>query len=133
MKACYGYENLDVIEKMIVIDKQEDLIITERTIPGISDSIPLLQITPAATTLLFDDFGFRSDSQKHYVYLELISGFFVHNGKEQEKEMFLLQVEEELIAVVDEEERIYIISEHNHQLVKKWASSYKIHIEFILF
>lgn len=131
MKVYYGYENIESAD-IHVHDQHEDLIVSD-TIEDFHETIPLLHINPIQTTPLYEDYGFVSDSQNHYIYLDMICAFHIINCEEQEREMFLLQAEEELIAVCEEEKRIYILGKHHQLLIKKWASAYKVTLEFILF
>ncbi len=133
MKVYYGYENIENANIHVHDQHEEDLIITSDAIEDFYETIPLLHINPIQTTSLYNDYGFISDSQKHYMYLDMICAFFIINSEEQEKEMFLLQAEEELIAVCEEEKRVYILGKHHQPLIKKWASAYKLELEFILF
>ncbi|MED1863482.1 hypothetical protein P4V41_08470 [Fictibacillus nanhaiensis] len=134
MKVFFGYENLDMPAPMSVHDQQEDLIITSQRDDYLFEAIPLLSIKPIRTTLLFDDYGFTSDSDQTYLYLDMICVFYIKEGEEQEKTMFLLQAEEELIAEFTNKNHLYFIIDNHHKpLVKKWASAYKLTIEFILF
>jgi hypothetical protein len=48
-------------------------------------------------------------------------------------EMFLLQLDEELIAVFEDDRSIFLVPIQFETLIKKWASSYKIELEFILY
>ncbi|KZE66413.1 hypothetical protein AWM68_08625 [Fictibacillus phosphorivorans] len=133
MKVYYGYENIESAD-INVHDQHEDLIIVSDTIVDFHETIPLLHINPIQTTLLYEDYGFVSDSQNHYVYLDMICAFFIIDTDEQpEKDMFLLQMEEELIATCKEEKRIYILDKHHQLLIKKWATAYNLDVEFILF
>lgn len=132
MRVYYGYENIEIPQGQRT-DQQEDFFITPIAVDGSGDCIRLLHINPIRTTTIFEDFGFISDSQKNYVYLDMICAFFILYSDDREKEMFLLQVEEELVAVVEDQKIIYVLGEHHQPLVKKWASSYNIGIEFILF
>ncbi|MDM5315918.1 hypothetical protein QUF49_07930 [Fictibacillus sp. b24] len=120
MKVYYGYENIENAD-IIVYDQHEDFFIATDAIVDFPDTIPLLHINPIQTTLLYEDYGFRSDSQQHYIYMDMVCAFSIIDCDEQEKEMFLLQVEEELIAVCEEEKRIYILDKHHQPLIKKWC------------
>ncbi|MET3727821.1 hypothetical protein ABID52_001402 [Fictibacillus halophilus] len=134
MKVFFGYENIDTPAPVSVYDQQEDLIITSHRDEDLFEAIPLLSIKPLRTTLLFEDYGFTSDSEQTYLYLDMICVFYIKEGEEQEKTMFLLQAEEELIAeIIDKEQRFFILGSQHKLLVKKWASAYKLTIEFILF
>jgi hypothetical protein len=129
MKVYHGLENY--AESVTVIDQDEDFIITDFK-GELSDAIPLLFIQPYKTTILLEDYGFFSESGKCYLYLDMIFAFLIKDGEEKQTDMFLLQLEEELIAEVHDKEFIYFVSEHNRPLVQKWAASYQVRIEFIL-
>lgn len=134
MKFFFGYENMDTPAPISVHDQHEDLIITSQRDDELFEAIPLLSIHPFRKTLLFEDYGFTSDSDQTYLYLDMICVFYIKEGEEQEKAMFLLQTEEELIAeFTDNEQMFLIVGNHHKPLVKKWASAYKLTIEFILF
>ncbi|RZT22380.1 MULTISPECIES: hypothetical protein [Fictibacillus] len=131
MDVYYGYENISS-EGFSVLDRDDDLIITDHCTAGSNEAIPLLLIKPCKTSLLFEDYGFFSESGKCYLYLDMICAFTMKGGEQKQRNMFLLQAEEELIAIENETESIYFFSEHNKPLILKWASSYEVKLEFIL-
>ncbi|MBH0160124.1 MULTISPECIES: hypothetical protein [Fictibacillus] len=134
MKVFFGYENMDTPDPVSMHDQHEDLIITSQKDDELFEAIPLLSIKPLRTTLLFEDYGFTSDSNQTYLYLDMISIFYIKEGEEQEKTMFLFQTEEELIAeIIHKNDRFFVVGSQHELLVKKWASAYKLTIEFILF
>lgn len=134
MKVFFGYENMDTPDPVSMHDQHEDLIITSQKDDELFEAIPLLSIKPLRTTLLFEDYGFTSDSDQTYLYLDMISIFYIKEGEEQEKTMFLFQTEEELIAeIIHKNDRYFVVGSQHELLVKKWASAYKLTIEFILF
>jgi hypothetical protein len=130
MKVYYGFENN--LEGFPVLDRDDDFIITDYCIAESHEAIPLLLIQPYKTSLLFEDYGFFSESGKCYLYLDMICAFSVKEGDQNQIDMFLIQAEEELIAVEKEDEAIYFFSEHNKPLILKWAASYQVMTEFIL-
>ncbi|MFD1358167.1 hypothetical protein ACFQ4X_09630 [Fictibacillus halophilus] len=130
MNVYYGFENN--LESFPVLDRDDDFIITDNCIADSNEAIPLLLIKPFKTSLLFEDYGFFSESGKCYLYLDMICAFSVKEGDQKQIEMFLLQAEEELIAVEKETEAIYFFSQHNKLLILKWAASYQVKPEFIL-
>ncbi|MBN3556115.1 hypothetical protein JYA63_17685 [Fictibacillus nanhaiensis] len=133
MKVFFGFENMEMPIPICVHDQQEDLMITPKR-ENFLEAIPLLSILPLRKTLLFEDYGFTSDSDQTYLYLDMICVFYIKEGNEQEKNMFLLQAEEELIAeFIEKEQRFLVVGNQHRPLVKKWASAYKLTIEFILF
>jgi hypothetical protein len=133
MKVYYGYDvdNIDSLLSQNIIDRDEDFVIIDVFESSLAP-IPLLHFKPQKTSLLFEDYGFFSNSGKCYVYQDMICSFYVNNGKEPEITMFLLQVDEELIAEVEDKQPIYIVSKHNESLIKKWAEAYEQDILFIL-
>jgi hypothetical protein len=132
MKTFFGYEMDETIVDSNIIDRDEDLLIYEKELSGTIEPIPLLQIVPQKTSLLFDDYGFFSENRNCYLYLDMICGFYLFDGADlQEKAMFLLQVDEELIAVHEDSQPIFFASNQHKPLIKKWASSYKVEIDFI--
>ncbi|WP_137788897.1 hypothetical protein [Bacillus sp. E(2018)] len=134
MKVFFGYENVETPVSISMHDQQEDLIISSQKYDERFEAIPLLSIHPFRKTLLFEDYGFISDSNQTYLYLEMICVFSIKEGEEPEKAMFLLQTEEELIVeFIDKEQRFMVVGNQHKSLVKKWASAYKLTIEFILF
>jgi hypothetical protein len=130
MNVYYGFENN--LEGFPVLDRDDDFIITDNCIADSNEAIPLLLIKPYKTSLLFEDYGFFSESGKCYLYLDMICAFSVKEGDQKQIEMFLLQAEEELIAIEKETEAIYFFSQHNKLLILKWAASYQVKPEFIL-
>jgi hypothetical protein len=136
MKIFYGAESPGdlLIHQNDIFDRDEDfIIVTNRdTFSDQHDFHLLLNIKPSRTTFHFEDYGFLSEKGSYYLFYDMISMFFILDGDKQEMNMFLLQLEEELIAVENQEKPLYILSKHNLQLVKKWAKSYNIKIEFIL-
>ena len=131
MNVYYGFENISS-EVFSVLDRDDDLIITDYCTAGSTEAIPLLLIKPCKTSLLFEDYGFFSESGKCYLYLDMICAFSIKGGDQKQIDMFLLQAEEELIAVENETNSIYFFSKHNKPLILKWASSYEVNLEFIL-
>jgi hypothetical protein len=136
MKIFYGAESPGdvLVHQKDIFDRDEDFIIVTNwdTFSDPHDYHLLLNIKPLRTTIHFEDYGFLSEKGCYYLFYDMISVFFILDGDEQEMNMFLLQLEEELIAVENQEKPLYILSKHNLQLVKKWAKSYNIKIEFIL-
>jgi hypothetical protein len=133
MKVYYGYDvdQIDNLHSHPIIDRDEDFVIFDMLESSL-DPIPVLQIKPKKTSLLFEDYGFFSSSGKCYVYQDMICTFYVNNGKEPEITMFRLQVDEELIAEVEDNQPKYIVSKHNEPLIKKWAEAYETDVQFIL-
>lgn len=133
MKVYYGYENMENAD-IVVCDQHEDFLIASNAIEDFPEIIRLLCFNPIQTTLLFTDYGFISDSRQYYIYLDMICAFFIIDTDEHpEKDMFLLQMEEELIATCGEDKRIYILDRHHQLLIQKWATAYNLDVEFILF
>ncbi|MBY6035510.1 hypothetical protein KUV80_02550 [Fictibacillus nanhaiensis] len=140
MNVYYGIENLTAseMEGIEIEDSEKDLSIIKNIeeVPKdmLQEVIPLLQISPLRTTQIFDDYGFFSENRKCYLYLDMIIAFSIKNGLDQQEKMFHFQVEEELLAVSEDENKnlIFFLSEHNKPLLIKWAASYEIDIEFIL-
>jgi hypothetical protein len=130
MNIYYGFENN--LESFPFVDQDGDLIITKYRFEDSTEAIPLLLIQPCKTSLLFEDYGFFSESGKCYLYLDMICAFSVKEGDQKQIDMFLLQAEEELIAVENEAYSVYFFSRHNKPLILKWASSYQVKPEFIL-
>jgi hypothetical protein len=130
MKVYYGFEkNTDNIT---VIDRDEDFIISHFSYDDITEAILLLYIQPRKTSKLIEDYGFFSESRKCYLYLDMICAFSLNDGEAEQTKMFLLQLEEELIAEAGDKQSIYFLSKHNKPLVQKWAEAYQVMIEFIL-
>lgn len=130
MNIYYGFENN--LESFPFVDRDGDFIITEYRFEDSTEAIPLLLIQPSKTSLLFEDYGFFSESGKCYLYLDMICAFSVKEGDQKQIDMFLLQAEEELIAVENETDSVYFFSQHHKPLILKWASSYQVKPEFIL-
>lgn len=130
MNIYYGFEN--TLESIPFVDRDGDFKISEYYFEGLNEAIPLLLIKPCKTSLLFEDYGFFSESGKCYLYLDMICAFSIKGGDQKQIDMFLLQAEEELIAVENETDSIYFFSQHNKPLILKWASSYEVKPEFIL-
>jgi hypothetical protein len=143
MKAYFGFESTDKgrIQGIKIIDYDEDFIIIddasafyEKYAGDPPELIPLLNIKPKSTTFLFHDYGFFSERGRCFVFQEMLCGFQIVGGEEQEREMFLLQLNDELVVVAEQQDKlIYLISSHNKELVKKWAQSYNINIEFSIY
>lgn len=130
MNIYYGFENN--LESFPFVDRDGDFIITEYRFEDSTEAIPLLLIQPSKTSLLFEEYGFFSESGKCYLYLDMICAFSVKEGDQKQIDMFLLQAEEELIAVENETDSVYFFSQHHKPLILKWASSYQVKPEFIL-
>jgi hypothetical protein len=130
MNIYYGFENN--LESFPFVDRDGDFIITEYCFEDSNEAIPLLLIQPSRTSLLFEDYGFFSESGKCYLYHDMICAFSVKVGDQKQIDMFLLQAEEELIAVEKATESIYFFSQHHKPLILKWASSYQVKPKFIL-
>jgi hypothetical protein len=132
MKHYYGYESEEVItDIMPIIDSADDLLIFDKPLLD-TELIPLLKVHPQKTTKLFDDYGFFSKRGNCYLYLEMICAFLISDGNEQQISMFLIQVEEELIAIHEDTKPIFILGRQHDQLIQKWAASYKVEIEFLI-
>ncbi|WNB93550.1 hypothetical protein [Bacillus sp. NEB1478] len=134
MIVYYGYEKGEDCSYIEVVDKEQDLIIVSEplSLQESVETIPLLLIQPKKTTILFEDYGFFSDNQNCYLYLDMICAFSITRGNEHQISMFLLQVEEELIAIHEEKSTIFLLGRHHEPLIKKWASSYLVEIDFLI-
>lgn len=130
MNIYYGFENN--LESFPFVDRDGDFIIIKYCFEDSTEAIPLLLIQPYKTSPLFEDYGFFSESGKCYLYLDMICAFSIKKGDQKQINMFLLQAEEELIAIENENDSVYFFSQHNKPLILKWASSYQVKPEFIL-
>ncbi|NLP50922.1 hypothetical protein [Bacillus sp. RO1] len=98
----------------------------DRSILEETYSLSLIE-NPIATSL-FTDYGFVSEKNNHYLYQDMISIFRIESGKQVNIDMFLIQLEESIIAIEEQYKKSYIIDKENKEFMLKVARAYDIEV-----
>jgi len=98
----------------------------DRSILEETYSLSLIE-NPVASSL-FTDYGFVSEKNNHYLYQDMISIFRIESGKQADIEMFLIQMEESIIAIEEQYKKAYIIDKENKEFMVKVARAYDIEV-----
>ncbi|MEA3320609.1 MAG: hypothetical protein U9Q88_11310 [Bacillota bacterium] len=98
----------------------------DRSILEETYSLSLIE-NPIATSL-FTDYGFVSEKNNHYLYQDMISIFGIESGKQVNIDMFLIQLEESIIAIEEQYKKSYIIDKENQEFMLKVARAYDIEV-----
>ncbi|MDN4074739.1 hypothetical protein [Fictibacillus terranigra] len=88
---------------------------------------PLLSPAHFQPTGRFQDYGFQSVSQRHYLFEDTVLSFRVNRGTDQEISMFLFQLDEHLIGTDQEDDGSnYFVDREEKELIQKYASAYNV-------
>ncbi|WP_404458584.1 hypothetical protein [Sutcliffiella horikoshii] len=98
----------------------------DRSILEETYSLSLIE-NPVASSL-FTDYGFVSEKNNHYLYQDMISIFRIESGKQADIDMFLIQMEESIIAIEEQYNKSYIIDKENKEFMVKVARAYDIEV-----
>ncbi|KPB05232.1 hypothetical protein [Bacillus sp. CHD6a] len=98
----------------------------DRSILEETYSLSLIE-NPIATSL-FTDYGFVSEKNNHYLYQDMISIFTIESGIQVNIDMFLIQLEESIIAIEEQYKKSYIIDKENKEFMQKVAQAYDIEV-----
>lgn len=98
----------------------------DRSILEETYSLSLIE-NPVASSL-FTDYGFVSEKNNHYLYQDMISIFRIESGKQADIDMFLIQMEESIIAIEEQYKKSYIIDKENKEFMVKVARAYDIEV-----
>ncbi len=100
--------------------------LVDRSILEETYSLSLIE-NPVASSL-FTDYGFVSEKNNHYLYQDMISIFRIESGKQADIDMFLIQMEESIIAIEEQYNKSYIIDKENKEFMVKVARAYDIEV-----
>lgn len=125
MKKRYALTSCTLVEPHIVTDRDEDWVIVSELPDDVDDYETLIELDAPLITPLFPDYGFTSFSGRIYVYESLVTAFTIVAGENTEIDMFLLQLEEYIVA---NEQTIYYIAKHQQPLLEKIAVTYGVTI-----
>ncbi len=84
---------------------------------------------PIASSL-FTDYGFVTEKNNHFLYQEMVSIFRIESGKQEDINMFLIQLEESIIAMEEQFKKSYIIDKEHKEYIVKVAKAYDIEVSF---
>jgi hypothetical protein len=84
---------------------------------------------PIASSL-FTDYGFVTEKNNHFLYQEMVSIFRIESGKQEDINMFLIQLEESIIAMEEQFKKSYIIDKEHKEYIIKVAKAYDIEVSF---
>ncbi|WP_404428693.1 hypothetical protein [Sutcliffiella horikoshii] len=98
----------------------------DRSILEETYSLSLIE-NPVASSL-FTDYGFVSEKNNHYLYQDMISIFQIESGKQADINMFLIQMEESIIAIEEQYNKSYIIDKESKEFMIKVARAYDIEV-----
>ncbi len=84
---------------------------------------------PVASSL-FSDYGFVTEKNNHFLYQDMVSIFLIESGKQEDIHMFLIQLEESIIATEEQYKKSYIIDKEYKEYIIKVAKAYDIEVSF---
>ncbi|MCL6587254.1 MAG: hypothetical protein K6T72_12230 [Anoxybacillus sp.] len=125
MKKRYALAPIPSVKPPIVTDRDEDWVIVSELPTDVDDYETLIELDTPTVMPIFSDYGFTSFSGRMYVYAALITAFTIVAGDKIEIDMFLLQLEEYIVA---NEQTIYYIAKHQQPLLEKIAATYGVSI-----
>ncbi|MBB5324696.1 hypothetical protein HNQ34_001794 [Anoxybacillus tepidamans] len=115
-------------ESDIITDHDEEWLIVSELPTHIHDYEALIEIEQPILTPLFTDYGFESLNERFYLYESLVTAFSIADGDPIEIDMFLLQLEEYMIAQEKTDTTIYYIAKQYEELLTKVAATYDVTI-----
>ncbi|MGD6991401.1 hypothetical protein [Sutcliffiella horikoshii] len=136
------FQNLLLQLKQIasIFDSDDSLLITDSAMEAkvvknmlmdrciFEETYTLSLIENPVATRLFTDYGFISEKNNHYLYQDMISIFRIESGKQVDIDMFLIQMEESIIAIEEQYKKSYIIDKENKEFMMKVARAYDIEV-----
>lgn len=87
--------------------------------------VQLSNSTKASSSLT--DYGFTSQTNNHYLYRNMVTGFSISKGDKEQIEMALLQIEEHLIAT---DGNVFYVDIMQKELMEGIARAYEIELSF---
>ncbi|MCG1022655.1 hypothetical protein [Sutcliffiella horikoshii] len=84
---------------------------------------------PIASSL-FTDYGFITEKNNHFLYQDMVSIFRIESGRQEDINMFLIQLEESIIAMEEQYKKSYIIDKEHKEYIIKVAKAYDIEVSF---
>ncbi|KXG11267.1 hypothetical protein PNH38_01645 [Anoxybacillus rupiensis] len=110
-----------------ILDQDEEWVIVSQLPNLISSYETLFELEqPTTTTSLFSDYGFLSANGRFYLFASLVTAFSIVDGDPLEIDMFLLQLEEYMIAQESTGTIIYWIDGQYEELLVKNAAVYHV-------
>ena len=91
------------------------------------NSYVLFELNTPTLTNLSNDYGFQSSQNTFYLFLDLVSAFTIIDGDKTSKEMFVLQLDEYIVA---KSNNIYFVDSQFNELVQKIATAYGVKITY---
>ncbi|TYS68714.1 hypothetical protein FZC76_07150 [Sutcliffiella horikoshii] len=136
------FQNLLLQLKQIasIFDSDDSMLITDSAMEAkvvknmlmdwsiLEETYSLSLIENPIATSLFTDYGFVSEKNNHYLYQDMISIFRIESGKQVNIDMFLIQLEESIIAIEEQYKKSYIIDKENKEFMQKVARAYDIEV-----
>ncbi|WP_404443579.1 hypothetical protein LG307_15060 [Sutcliffiella horikoshii] len=138
------FQNLLLQLKQIasIFDSDENMLITDSALEAkvvknllldrciLEETYTLSLLENPVASSLFTDYGFVSEKNNHFMYQDMISIFKIESGKQEDINMFLIQMEESIIAMEEQYNRSYIIDKENKEYMLKVARAYDIEVSF---
>lgn len=116
------------LENDIITDHDEEWLIVSELPARIRHYETLIEIEQPILTPLFIDYGFVSSNKRFYLYESLVTAFSIADGDPIETDMFLLHLEEYMIAQEKTDTTIYYIAKQHEELLTKVAATYDVTI-----
>ncbi len=117
-------------------DDREDIIalLTHYNVPYECFDLFMLPNNTKRTSL-FDDYGFSTQANHHYLYAHLVSTFQLHaEHEDSETQQAALQIEEHLLASyfnLEEASTHYIVDQQLEDLINGIARAYQCHVDWL--
>jgi len=138
------FQNLLLQLKQIasIFDSDENMLITDSALEAkvvknllldrciLEETYTLSLLENPVASSLFTDYGFVSEKNNHFMYQDMISIFKIESGKQEDINMFLIQMEESIIAMEEQYNKSYIIDKENKEYMLKVALAYDIEVSF---
>ncbi|MCZ0754631.1 hypothetical protein [Anoxybacillus sp. J5B_2022] len=125
MRKRYAVAASESVEPHTITDCDEEWLIVSELPDHAHDYEALIELDAPTVTPLFTDYGFTSFNGRVYLYESLVTAFTIVAFNKVETDMFLLQLEEYMIA---QEQTIYYIAKHHQPLLEKTAATYRVAI-----
>lgn len=90
----------------------------------------LILLNAPELTDAWNDYGFASDTEKLYLYKDMIASYSFSGGLKENREMALLQMEEHLIGRETGESAIYFVDRSHIELIRGIARAYNVEVSF---
>ncbi|WLR49775.1 hypothetical protein LC040_10690 [Bacillus tianshenii] len=101
------------------------------TLEQFVDLHPIAHVSYPQSTQITTDYAIMSRTDA-YFFADLVAAFKIINGKDEQKEMALYQIEEDLVASAKiDNTKVFFIDKKDKLLIEGYAEAYDIEVSFL--